>query len=146
MNVVVDLTDGALDDLPSLYEWLLEDPELRGLVSGVERPAERGTMGPSLESILVAISPDSVASVVAAAIVSWVVNRRNIGPRGDKPSGIETQGPGLTVRVTRADGSELELVAEQIIAMSAQDVRDQVDQMSKVLLAAEEKRPSKRRG
>jgi membrane-associated two-gene conflict system component 1 (EACC1) len=146
MDVVVDLTDGALDDLSSLYEWLLDEPELRGLVSAVEQPAAGGTMGPSLDSILVAISPDSVASVVTAALVSWVLNRRHISPRAEKPTGTEDQGTGLTVRITRPDGSELELVAEQIIALSAQDVRDQVDQMSKVLLAAEEKRPPKRRG
>jgi hypothetical protein len=71
--------------------------------------------------------------------------RRHFSLRTERPTSAEGQGTGLTVRINCSDGSELELVAERIVALSAEDVLDHVDQMIKVLLAAEEKRPSKRR-
>lgn len=113
--------EGSAEDLRSLRRWLTDEPGLRGRVSAVHQPPAAGTLGPTLEAILVALSPESVASVLAVALVSWLHRRRE----------KTTAQHGTTLRVTRADGGSFELRAD---GLSAAELRVQVEQLASALV------------
>ncbi|MBY8861215.1 hypothetical protein K7711_32390 [Nocardia sp. CA2R105] len=62
-------TDAA-DQLRSLCGWMADADGLRGRVTGRERAPEPGTLGPVLESVLVALGPGGVATAIATTVIA----------------------------------------------------------------------------
>jgi hypothetical protein len=108
--------------LRSLQEWLAEPIELRGRVRSLERPPAPGTLGPVLDSLLVALGPGGVAGALATAVIAWIRHR---------------QGE-VTVEVTRPDGGSVKVSASNVRGMTPAQLRAQVDQVSRVLDAGRE--------
>jgi hypothetical protein len=91
-----------------LAEWLGSDDELSGRVRLMAPPAPDGAMGAALPEIALLLGPaGGVAVAFASVLVTWL--RRRSGP--------------VSVRVTRGEGSEIQLVAENVRALTADEVR-----------------------
>jgi hypothetical protein len=103
--------------LRSLQEWLAEPIELRGRVRPLERPPAPGTLGPVLDSLLVALGPGGVAGALATVVIAWIRHR---------------QGE-VTVEVTRPDGGSVKVSAANVRGMTPAQLRAQVDQVSRML-------------
>lgn len=92
-----------------LRRWLGRQRELHGCVNrGSTGTPDRGTMGTATELVTVFLAPGGVATVLAAAVVAWVQNRRG------------TQ----TVTITRPDGTEVTVTSEGVKNLTAQQVEE----------------------
>ncbi|MEV5573909.1 hypothetical protein AB0L06_28045 [Spirillospora sp. NPDC052269] len=97
VSVVVGRADTG-DQLRSLREWLTGDQMLRGRVDGRESPPEPGTMGPTLDALVVAVAPGGAATAFATGVIAWLCRRR-----GE-----------VEIKVTVPDGRSLELTAKRV--------------------------------
>src|SRR4051812_48836866 len=52
-DVVLTIENSSLDDVESLSDWLLHEPELRGCVRPRTRPPAPGEMGPVIDAIAI---------------------------------------------------------------------------------------------
>jgi hypothetical protein len=104
------------DAIRELAEWLISDDALYGNVRLTAPAAPDGAMGAALSEIAVVLGPGGVAAAFASVIITWL--RRRTGS--------------LSVRITRSDGTEIQLTAENAHALTSDEVRAQV-----ALLAAE---------
>lgn len=109
------------DDAPaamrSLQAWLAGQDELRGRVRPLVAAPQPGAMGSVTEVLLVTLGPGGVASAVASVLISWI--RRQSGP--------------VRVRVTRPDGTEVELDADHVRGLSMEEVRSLVAKLRAML-------------
>ncbi len=112
--------DSGADGLRSLYEWLAGDDELRGRVRPVQAPPASGTLGPVLSSLVIALGPGGVATATASVLISWIRHRTG----------------NQAVRITRADGTSLELSVTRVRGLDAAGVRGLVAEISQSLLDA----------
>lgn len=110
----------AADQLRSLREWLGHTPELRGRVAAVEGPPLPGTLGPVLDAVAILLAPGGVAAALAPAVLSWLRDRR-----GE-----------VTVRITRPDGSRVELSATRVAGLTGAELRTQAERLVHELEAA----------
>jgi len=101
-------------DLRALQDWLAEDPDLRSRVHVRESPPAPGTLGPVLEALLVAVGPGGVASAFAATLISWIRHRT-----GD-----------VQLRVTRGDGSVVEISGTHVRELTPAELRDLLRQLA----------------
>jgi hypothetical protein len=113
--------DAGADGLRSLHEWLARDDELRGRVRPVQAPPVPGTLGPVLDSLVIALGPGGVATATASVLISWIRHRTG----------------NQAVRITRADGTSLELTVARVRGLDAAGVRGLVAEISQSLLNAE---------
>ncbi|MGC4770505.1 effector-associated constant component EACC1 [Micromonospora sp. DT44] len=93
--------------LESLQEWLVDDGELRGRVTGLESPPPPGALGPVLDSLLLALAPGSVATALATALISWIRHR----------------GGAVRVEVELPDGRRVKLEADRVRELTDAQVR-----------------------
>lgn len=107
----------AFDQLRSLQEWLGDVDELRGRVGSRESAPERGTLGPVLDALAVALGPGGAATALATAVIAWLRSRR-----GE-----------VRVKVTLPDDRSVELTARRIAGLDADALRQQVDQVAAML-------------
>ncbi|APE38064.1 hypothetical protein BOX37_06030 [Nocardia mangyaensis] len=86
-----------------LNSWLLTQDGFRGRVRVLERPPAAGTLGASLDAVMVAVSSGLTSSAAFGALIAWLKTR-----------------PGkLTMRVKKPDGTEIEIEAEGLRGLSA---------------------------
>jgi hypothetical protein len=104
------------DAARELAEWLVSDDALYGNVRLTAPVVPDGAMGAVLSEIAVLLGPGGVAMAFASVLITWL--RRRSGS--------------VSVRITRSDGSEVRLAAENVRALTPDEVRAQV-----TLLAAE---------
>ncbi|MEV7416071.1 hypothetical protein [Streptomyces sp. NPDC089919] len=119
MQIAIRAQDDAgragTDDLRG---WLVRQQDLRGRVKrGSAATAERGTMGTPTEWVTVLLAPGGVATVLAAAVVAWVQNRRG----------------SQTVTLTRPDGTEVTVTSERVKGLTAQQTGDLAQQIAALL-------------
>ncbi|WP_267885331.1 effector-associated constant component EACC1 [Streptomyces sp. NRRL F-5126] len=110
------------DQLRSLHAWLADVDELRGRVGRKEGPPEKGTLGPLLEALTVAVGPGAAASALATTVIAWLRTRR-----GE-----------IHVKMTLPDGRSLELSARNVAALDAADLRRQVADVASLLGAQDQ--------
>ncbi|WBC14882.1 hypothetical protein O7600_28040 [Micromonospora sp. WMMA1998] len=115
---VVGLSGQAVDDeLRSLQHWLRAEGELRGRVDAVERPPVPGTLGSLIEALVLILAPGGVATVVAGSLLSWLRERRS----------------DVTVKLTRSDGSSVELSATRVRSLDGVALRAQFEALTALL-------------
>lgn len=116
-RIVVLSTDGlgiGSEDAASLAAWLEEDDTLRGCTHRAPGSVPDGALGADLAQLAVSLVSGGAATALASVVVAWL--RRRAGA--------------VSVRVSRPDGSVLELRAEQVRALDAAGLRAQVDQLA----------------
>jgi hypothetical protein len=107
-------------DLRSLHSWLVKEPELKGrvrLAPGVPAPDR---LGPGMDTLLIALGPGGVATAVASVAIAWI--RRQTGSQ--------------TVRITRPDGSAVEVTAEHVRGLDQAGVHELIGRLAQGLQAA----------
>ncbi|WP_431917919.1 effector-associated constant component EACC1 [Nonomuraea jabiensis] len=114
--------------LESLRHWIGGTAELKGRVNDVTAPPPPGTLGPFLESIVVALSSGAAGTALASALLSWV----------------RQQSGAVKVQVDLPDGRQIHIDATQVKALSAAELREQVGSILRELREAEEKHDQER--
>ncbi|MCX4791606.1 hypothetical protein OG369_37600 [Streptomyces sp. NBC_01221] len=113
LEIVTLSVSGGAAEAADLAAWLDEEDALRGRVRREVGPVPDGALGGELQQLVVGLTSGGVATAVASVIVAWL--RRRTGS--------------VTVRVSGRDGFELELRADQVRNMDAEQLRAQVDQL-----------------
>ncbi|MFE9580567.1 hypothetical protein ACFYO1_29600 [Nocardia sp. NPDC006044] len=112
MDVTLEFCDstasGVSDDVRSLRQWLLSEPDLHGRVTLVAAAPDEGTLGSTVETLMVALGPGGVATAVASVLISWI--RRRVTD--------------INVKITRPDGSTCEVSASNVHDKHAESVRE----------------------
>lgn len=118
-------TDGpqAADQLRSLHAWLTDVDELRGRVGCKESPPEKGTLGPLLEALTVALAPGAAATALATTVIAWLRTRRSE----------------IHIKVTLPDRRLLELSARNVADLDAAALRQQVADVAVLLSTQDQK-------
>lgn len=112
VDIVLSVSGGAAE-AADLAAWLDEEHALRGRVRLDAGPVLDGALGGELQQLVVGLTSGGVATAVASVIVAWL--RRRTGS--------------VTVRVLGRDGFELEVRADQVRNMDAEQLRSHVDQL-----------------
>lgn len=106
--------NGIADDVAGLAAWLNAEDELRGLVRLDPGPLSTGVLGADLPQLAVGVGSGGVATAMASAVIAWL--RRRAGA--------------VSLRVTRADGTAVELHAEHVHRLDATALQVQVAQLA----------------
>ena len=118
MDVTVTVTgSGDARDLGALGDWLRDEPELRGRVRLADKPPVPGSMGGLADALTVAVGPGAAATVFASALVTWIRHRTG----------------SARYRLTRRDGTVIEVSAEHVRGLDAAAVRQQVSDLVRAL-------------
>jgi hypothetical protein len=117
VEVVVSVEGpGAADELRSLRTWLVDDDDFRGRVRLHETDPIQGTMtGGIVNALTVAVG--SLGTALATVLVTWLKSR--VGR--------------VRLRVTRPDGTLVELNAEQVRGLDAEGAWLRVAQVADLL-------------
>lgn len=97
MTISVVGRDSA-DELRSLRAWLAEERSLRNGVRLVDSAEVVGTLGSVVDVLAVTVGPGGLVTALATALVSWIRHRTS----------------DVTLRVTRPDGTKIELTAARL--------------------------------
>ncbi len=121
MDVVIAVQDGSErtdGGAAPLGTWLAREPQLRGRIRrrATGEPAA-GTMGAATDLLTVVLEPGGVATVLAAALVTWVQRRTG----------------NQTVTVTRPDGTTIAVAAEHVRGLDARQVGELAQQLARSL-------------
>ncbi|MFF4571511.1 hypothetical protein [Streptomyces sp. NPDC001410] len=105
----------ATDDL---YDWLRQDPELRGLVRR-EAPGgvPTGAMGAWSELLTLLLAPGGPTAAVGAAVVVWLQNRRG----------------NVTVTVSQPDGTQVVVFSEKVRGLTAEATSELAQRVARAL-------------
>ena len=91
--------DGHDTDAESLWDWLRDEPELRGRLRTRSAPTPDKTMGVPIELVVVlATATTAVVSALARSVSTWLVQRRS----------------DLTVKVTGPDGRKISVSSRRV--------------------------------
>ncbi|WP_409470678.1 effector-associated constant component EACC1 [Streptomyces sp. HC307] len=106
---------GATDDL---YDWLRQDPELRGLIRR-ESPAgvPAGAMGAWSEVLTLVLAPGGPTAAAGAAVVVWLQNRRG----------------NQTVTINQPDGTQVVVSSEKVRGLTAEGASELAQQVAEAL-------------
>ncbi|MEU3891849.1 hypothetical protein [Streptomyces sp. NPDC029041] len=106
----------ATDDL---YDWLRQDPELRGLVRrDLADSAPAGAMGGAWSELLtLLLAPGGPTAAAGAALVVWLQNRRS----------------NVTVTINRPDGTQLVVASEKVRPLTAEGTGELAQRVAEVL-------------
>jgi Effector Associated Constant Component 1 len=105
---------GSLDDSAALGALLDADPDLRGHVRREVPQGPEGALGGGLPELVIALGSSGVATAVASVLMVWLRQR----------SGA------VSVHITQPDGTQLELTAERVRALSSDELKAHVDQLT----------------
>jgi hypothetical protein len=119
-SLILSLT-GNSDDAGDLYAWLSGDRELRGRVRLAPAAVPEGALGSALTQLLLTLESGGMATAFASVLVAWI--RRRAGS--------------VTVKVTFPDGATLELTAERVRELNAEDLQKQAAQLAAMARIAE---------
>ncbi|MFF5156345.1 hypothetical protein ACFY3N_08840 [Streptomyces sp. NPDC000348] len=101
-----------------LYEWLRQDPRLRGLVrreTPVSPPA--GAMGAWSELVTLLLAPGGPTAAVGAAVVVWLQNRRG----------------NQTVTVNLPDGTQVVVASEKVRGLDSAGTSEVAERIARAL-------------
>lgn len=112
-SLILSLT-GSSDDATDLYASLSWDSELRGRVRLAPAAVPEGALGADLMQLLVALESGGMATAFASVLVAWI--RRRAGS--------------VTVKVTPPDGATIELNAERVRELNAEDLQKLAAQLA----------------
>ncbi|MFI6218082.1 hypothetical protein ACIBCD_39255 [Nocardia brasiliensis] len=96
-------SDGEPDDLLQLLDWFRNDDALRGRVQPESPEFRDNQMGGLYDVLAVAVGVGGVAPALASSLSTWLTHRRS----------------DITLKLTRADGTEIELDARRVSSSDA---------------------------
>lgn len=104
--------------MDELYDWLRQDPELRGRVRR-EPPASAPAwaLGGWSELLSLLPAPGGRTAAVGAAVVVWLQNRRS----------------NVTVTINQPDGTQVVVSSEKVRPMSAEATSDPAQRVAEAL-------------
>jgi Effector Associated Constant Component 1 len=111
--------DDALGELRSLSTWLGGEDALRGRIRLTGAPPSAGTMGAGLESLLVALGPEGMATAFAAVVIAWIRSRTGA----------------ISIELSRRNGTIMRLDAKNVRALTHEQVNELADRLSALLPA-----------
>jgi Effector Associated Constant Component 1 len=101
MQARILIEDGG--DVESLWEWLRQEPELRGRLTTASAPAPQGAMGAPIELVVaLATTAGGVATVLARSLSTWLTERER-QRRSD-----------VTIKVTGPGGRQVQVSARRV--------------------------------
>ncbi|OSZ61228.1 hypothetical protein OQI_06345 [Streptomyces pharetrae CZA14] len=102
-----------------LYDWLRQDPELRGLVRrDLADSAPAGAMGGAWSELLtLLLAPGGPTAAAGAALVVWLQNRRS----------------NVTVTINRPDGTQLVVASEKVRPLTAEGTGELAQRVAEAL-------------
>ncbi|WP_177235418.1 hypothetical protein [Streptomyces sp. MUSC 14] len=106
--------DGDGAEAADLAVWLDEEDVLRGRIRRTAGAVPEGALGGGLQQLVVSLGSGGVATAVASVLIAWL--RRRTGS--------------VTVRLSRGDGHRIELRADHVRALDAEQLRAQVAQLA----------------
>jgi hypothetical protein len=112
--------DVSADDLRSLRSWLIDDDELRGRVELRQRDPEPGELGSLTDALMVAAGSGGALTALASVLISWLRHRTT----------------DVTIKVTRSDGSGVEVSAQRLRGIDGPALSAEVDRLAGQLGAA----------
>ncbi len=119
-KVVIAGPDVSADDLRSLRSWMIDMGELRGPFE-LRRPDPRpGEMGSLTDALIVAVGSGGAVTALAGVLVSWLRHRTS----------------DLTLKVTRPDGSTLEVVGNRVRGLGAAELGAEITRLAGQLTAS----------
>ncbi|GAA3846939.1 hypothetical protein GCM10022226_83220 [Sphaerisporangium flaviroseum] len=117
IHLAVTAGDSA-DQLRDLRSWLIEEPELRGRVRMLERPASEGALGPIADGLQIAFGAGGAAATLASVVVAWLGNR----------------GGEVTVKIKRGEAeAEVEVTAKGVKSLDMAETRALISHMAGLL-------------
>ncbi|GIJ75239.1 hypothetical protein Voc01_101560 [Virgisporangium ochraceum] len=119
---IVDPTSRSGDDLRSIRGWLAGHDELRGRVDLRAAAAPADALGPLTDALVVAAP---LAAAVVPALISWIRSRHT----------------DISLTISRADGTSVELTAQRVRRLGADELRGEVDRIVRGLESAERTEP-----
>jgi len=120
MDVAVSVvgSDAAVEELRSLFTWLVGEEEFRGRVRLVEVAPEPGTLaGGWPEAVVVTLTQGGAVTVLASAVITWIRYRTSE----------------VTCTMTRPDGTSVELTATRVRGADLSGVGELVEQVAAAL-------------
>ncbi|WP_372669523.1 effector-associated constant component EACC1 [Amycolatopsis kentuckyensis] len=103
-------SDDDAEVLRSLYQWLRDEPELRGRVKQIDRPPAAGEMGAVADVLMVALGSGGAVGVVASSLKVFFAQPR----RSDVEITIETP-DGRKVRVNAKRAADPEGIVREVL-------------------------------
>jgi hypothetical protein len=97
----------ASDELRSLRQWLIAEEELRGHVRLAAPDDEPGSLGSVTSTLIAALGQSGAAGVFAATLIAWIRHRTS----------------DVTYKLTRPDGTAMEIAARRIRGLDAEGIR-----------------------
>jgi hypothetical protein len=113
MMITLTVVGGA-DGLRSLTRELGEVDELRGTVRPVHGAPRPGELGALDEALVVAVGQGGALTVLVSVLIAWL--RRRAGE--------------VAIKLTKADGTAVEVKATQVRAMAANDLKELAREMT----------------
>ncbi|GAA2305810.1 hypothetical protein GCM10010431_27020 [Streptomyces kunmingensis] len=106
---------GVSDDL---YQWLRQDPDLRGFIrrEAAVAPPD-GAMGALGELITLLLAPGGPTAALGAAVVVWLQSRRG----------------NQTVTITLPDGTQVVVASEKVRGLTAQGTSELAERVTAAL-------------
>lgn len=102
-------------ELRSLRQRLAAEEELRGRVRLEEPRPEPGTLGAVTDTLTVALGPGGVAAVFAGTLIAWIRHRTS----------------DARYKLTRPDGTVMEVEAQRVRDLDAAGVRALAEQLAR---------------
>ena len=109
------------DEVRSLRTWLLDESALQGRVTLTAAQPASDTLGGTMETLAVALGPGGVATALASVLITWIRRRTT----------------DVTVKITKSDGSTLEMVGRHIRRLDSEGMRTLTAELTKVIDDAE---------
>ncbi|MFF3068802.1 hypothetical protein [Kitasatospora sp. NPDC057936] len=94
LDARIAITGGDPEDLSSLYEWLVSEDELRGMVRVSRRPIGQTELGSAVDLLTVALGAGGAGSVLSSALVTWLKARRT-----SAKITVEAEGRSVTLEI-----------------------------------------------
>jgi hypothetical protein len=114
VQVVTLVVEGSQEDTVQLAVWLEAEDELRGCVLREMDPVSDGVLGAGLAQLAVSLGSGGMATAAASVVIAWL--RRRAGK--------------VSVRLSRADGTALELDAERVKLMDQAGLHALAEQLA----------------
>jgi hypothetical protein len=116
MNIMVTASGSeASDELRFLRQWLIAEEELRGYVRLAEPDDVPGSLGSLTSTLIVAAGQSGAAGVFAATLISWIRHRTS----------------DAVYKLTRPDGTTVEIEARRIRGLDAEGIRALTAELAK---------------
>lgn len=112
-----DLAQTRDDDLLSLRDWLLSEEGFRGRVALTDRPPAPGTLGSTLDAVIISLSSGLTSSAVMGVVVAWLQSRTGK----------------LTLRIKHPNGEEREITAEGVRGLTGSALSQRIDEFRRAI-------------